>query len=81
MAEELQAKLVAIGLEPKLAQTTVTNKKISGVIAAVLAEANAPPCTPTVGKLLYNVACKVHSHSPHRLALPIRRRTPLSPRG
>lgn len=79
MAEELQAKLVAIGLEPKLAQTTVTNKKISDVIAAVLAEANAPPCTPTVGKLLYHVACKVLTH-PHRLAARLRRRTPLPTR-
>ena len=32
MAEELEAKLLAIGLTPKVAAATVTNKKISEVI-------------------------------------------------
>jgi hypothetical protein len=66
MAEELQAKLLAIGLTPEVAAATVTNKKISEVIAAVLREANAPPCTPTVGKLLYMVATKVRTMPPPR---------------
>lgn len=58
-SNHLKEQFLSIGLDPKVVESTLKNKKVSQRLKEVIDTANAKETDKTVGNLLYFIATKV----------------------